>query len=354
MSDFVRNCGDFLNVLLLPFPQAWKDQLTEKKTSGSTTALQNAGRNRLLDLNVIGIIAEYYGCDFAFTSEDVKVNMNIAWEDCVQDVTLRSPTHLCELADGCIAVAEGCGGGLICIFRGDALVQTIGRGILSCTSGICTNSKNQIIVTETYRNQVHVFARNGSHVRSFGSKGSGEGQFDEPWGVCVNSQGHILVADCSNHRICVFDSEGKFVRNFGSQGSGDGEMKHPYGVSVDHKDNVYVTEDGNHRVSKFSSDDTFVCTFGSYGSGPGQLKSPHDACVTRDGRYLVVADSSNHRIQVLSGVDGSFVASYGSGGYDVEGGCFQFTSGCVVTRKGHILVCDFVNNRVHMICAKKN
>ena len=41
----------------------------------------------------------------------------------------------------------------------------------------------------------------GSHVRTIGSKGSGNGQFNYPWGVSFDGQGRIVVSDSGNDRI---------------------------------------------------------------------------------------------------------------------------------------------------------
>jgi tripartite motif-containing protein 71 len=316
-------------------------------TKNRTTPIQRTSDNKLLDLNILRIIHGYLYAPFYFTSQDVSVDHRIIIANDVNSVTLKNPGHICELSDGCIAVAEWRSGGLIRIFSDGVLVQSIGSGIVSAPCGICTNSSDQLIVTDYSNHQVHVFNRDGSHVRSFGSQGSGDGQLSYPCGVCVDGEDNVYVADDDNHRICVFDSEGKFVRKIGSQGSGDGQLNRPSSVCVDGEDNVYVAEDGNHRVSKFSSSGAFVCTFGSKGSGPGQLYSPWDVCVTRDGKYIVVADYSNHRVQVLSGSDGSFVASYGSNGSG--DGQFQLASGCPVTADGRILASDYHNHRVHEI-----
>ena len=43
----------------------------------------------------------------------------------------------------------------------------------------------------------------GSHVRTIGSQGSGNGQFKYPYGVLVDSQGRIIVSEYSNNRIQV-------------------------------------------------------------------------------------------------------------------------------------------------------
>jgi hypothetical protein len=334
----------FLLGLLNPYPLSWRSKTKEEKKTIGESALQRTGKHKLLDLNVLPIINSYMETPFYFTSEDVKVQIRSIIADGVNGVRLRYPTDLCELSDGCIAVVEYINGGLIRIFHNNALVQSIGRGIIYRLGGICTNSSDQLVVTDQDKHQVHVFNRNGSHVRSFGSKGFGDGQFSYPHGVCVNSAGFILVADWWNHRICGFDSEGKFVYKFGSKGSGKGYLNQPHGVCVDDEDNIYVVEQGNQRVSKFSSSGAFICTFGSYGIDPGQLMVPWNGCVTHDGKYIIVADRGNHRVQVLSGLDGSFIASYEN---VAEKSMFAY--GCIITADGRILVSDFCNNRIHEI-----
>jgi tripartite motif-containing protein 2/3/tripartite motif-containing protein 71 len=41
----------------------------------------------------------------------------------------------------------------------------------------------------------------GSHVRTIGSKGSGNGQFSYPYGVLIDGQGRIIVSEYGNYRI---------------------------------------------------------------------------------------------------------------------------------------------------------
>ena len=52
---------------------------------------------------------------------------------------------------------------------------------------------------------------------SFGSNGTGKGQFNSPCGVCVSSTGNIAVADYGNNRVQVFSSEGNYLREFGQE-----------------------------------------------------------------------------------------------------------------------------------------
>jgi DNA-binding beta-propeller fold protein YncE len=330
----------FVLGLLKPYPITW--QCANEK---SVTALQRAADNKLLDLNILRVVKDYLDTPFYFTSQNVAVQTRSIIANDVNDVKLQEPGHICELSDGCIAMVEYCQGGLIRIFNDGVLVQSIGCGIISAPCDICTNSSDQLVVTDVHKHQVHVFARDGSHIRSFGSQGSGDGQLSRPRGVCVNSKGHILVADCWNDRISVFDREGKFVRKFGC--SGDGRLRYPFSICVDGYDNIYVADYGNHRVPKFSSSGEFLCSFGSYGRDPGQLYLPLDVRATYDGKYIVVVNSFTNRVQILSGSDGSFVASFGSSDSGIVQ--LQYAAKCTITSDGRILISDYCNHRIHEI-----
>jgi DNA-binding beta-propeller fold protein YncE len=78
------------------------------------------------------------------------------------------------------------------------------------------------------------FSRDGRFLKSWGRKGSGPGEFDEPHDIFVGgSRGWVYVADRRNNRIQVFDQEGDFIaawRQFGQ----------PSSVFVGLDDTIYV------------------------------------------------------------------------------------------------------------------
>lgn len=81
---------------------------------------------------------------------------------------------------------------------------------LSKPQGVTTNSKGYILVTEGGANCVSVFDREGQKLFSFGSNGSGNQQFEDPWGITVDKDDNIYVADSSNNRIQKFTAKGNF------------------------------------------------------------------------------------------------------------------------------------------------
>ena len=91
--------------------------------------------------------------------------------------------------------------------------------------------------------------------------------------IALDSAGHIIVADCCNNRVQVLRySDGSHVRTIGSKGSGNGQFQYPCSVAVDGSGNIFVHDGvGNGRIQVFRvSDGAHVRSMCSKGSGPGR------------------------------------------------------------------------------------
>jgi tripartite motif-containing protein 71 len=144
----------------------------------------------------------------------------------------------------------------------------------------------------------------GAHIRTIGSKGSGNGQFAIGCcGVAFDSEGNLVVADCNNHRVQVLRySDGAHVRTIGSEGYGAGRFQLPVGVAFDAAGHIVVVENGNHRVQVLRySDGAHVRTIGSGSKGSGNMEfdNPYGGIAIDSDGLIVVADTLNHRVQVL-------------------------------------------------------
>jgi len=87
---------------------------------------------------------------------------------------------------------------------------------------------------------------------TWGSFGSGDGQFNVAVGVATDGSGNVYVADSRNYRIQKFDASGTFLYTWGKFGSGDGQFNPPFGVATDGSGNVYVADTQNNRIQKFA------------------------------------------------------------------------------------------------------
>lgn len=142
-------------------------------------------------------------------------------------------------------------------------------------------------------------------VKTIGSQGIGDGQFEEPTGIAVDSSDNVFVSDTINDRIQEFDSSGALVRIIGTSGTGNGQLKLPGGLAIDAAGNLWVADFGNHRIQEFTANGSFVQHFG----GTPQMQSPVDLDFDSSGNVWI-ADQTNLILQYTS--SGTFIKQIGS------------------------------------------
>ena len=174
-----------------------------------------------------------------------------------------------------------------------------GNGQFTNPYCVAVGNSGNVYVVDTGNNRVQEFTSTGTYVTSWGSSGSGNGQFNYPFGVAVDDSGNVYVADVFNNRIQEFTSTGTYVTSWGSSGSSNGQFNSMRGVAVDDSGNVYVADFGNNRIQKFTSTGTYVTQWGSSGSGNGQFTNPFGVAVDNSGN-VYVSDSNNNRVEKFS------------------------------------------------------
>jgi sugar lactone lactonase YvrE len=147
--------------------------------------------------------------------------------------------------------------------------------------------------------EVKKFDQQGVLLKSFGSYGSGDGQFDNAYKGVIDRNGHLCVVELFNYRVQIFDSEGTFITKFGAKGAGDGQFSYPSGIALDGAGNFYIADQGNHRVQVFNSAGEFKKKFGSLGSTHGKFTNPVRVTLDAWGN-IYVTDNSNNRIEIFS------------------------------------------------------
>ena len=178
--------------------------------------------------------------------------------------------------------------------------------------GVAVSQRGEVVVTEETK-CVSVLSYNGKKIRSFGTYGSGQGQFKNSLGVAVDDKGNIVVTDWYNHRIHKFTAEGHFLAAVGTRGSGPLQWQQPCGITFNSSNGkVYVADKYNHRVQVLNSDLVFSSTFGKKGKDRGQFNSPYGIACDSAGK-VYVADRNNNRIQVFT-VEGKFLRMFSDGG----------------------------------------
>ncbi|XP_066977203.1 RING finger protein nhl-1 [Macrobrachium rosenbergii] len=136
----------------------------------------------------------------------------------------------------------------------------------------------------------------------------------------------------------------RLLIKIGSRGSEAGNFTWPRGIAVGPDNSIVVADSSNHRVQVFDQQGNFLKEFGSYGSAEGEFDCLAGVAVNRIGQYII-ADRYNHRIQVFDPT-GMFLRSFGSQGSG--DGRFSYPWGVTTDALGFIYVCDKENHRVQV------
>ena len=208
--------------------------------------------------------------------------------------------------------------------------------------GVVATKNEDIVVAECYANRITILNKEGKKVKSFGTKGTKEGQFTNPRGVAISQDGHILVTD--NHRLQKLTFEGDCVKSVGSSETGNGPLQFdiPLGITVHPTTGqIFIADMYNHRIQVLNKDLTYSHSFGKKGSSPKQLNQPYDVTFDNEG-CLYVADFSNHCIKKFTST-GQYISRFSSEGSNPG----QITNPTSIHIDNNLLyVSEYGNNRI--------
>ena len=180
--------------------------------------------------------------------------------------------------------------------------------------------------------------------------------FDRPFDLLRLTNGNIVVSEFAGDRLSFVTADGDYIKSFGSKGRGDGQLLGPQYLAQDSNGNIFVTDYGNRRVAVFSEDGEFLFNF-------GEFKSPTGIAIYADSVYI--ADSYYGCIYTydLSGnYEGVFVPDetfenpeamrlYKDGLLVCDGSKLYSVS---ISSGAPVLVADTGNGPSHITCAEED
>ena len=103
---------------------------------------------------------------------------------------------------------------------------------------ILTLPNGDILVAEGHGSmnaRILRFARDGRYISSWGKRGAGPLEFDQPHALAMDSRGRIFVGDRSNNRIQILDQNGALLDTWY-------QFSRPSGIYIDANDVIYVAD----------------------------------------------------------------------------------------------------------------
>jgi hypothetical protein len=289
---------------------------------------------------------------------------------------------------------------------GDVVVDAQGNLVIADTA----NNRIRVVAesTGTFFGQAmtagDIYTVAGDGTASYNSDGidAVSADLNGPGGVAVDSHGNLVIADTNNNRIrVVADSTGTFYGQAMTSGDiytvvGNGTsgftatpgpadsnpLDNPNGVSIDAQGNLVIADTGNDSIEVVpDSTGTFYDKsmtaqyLYTVAGGPAspQLNGPAGVALDAHGN-VVIADTRNHRVQVLAEATGTFYgvsmnfgtaytvagdATNVTGGYTGDGvpatgtsmpsGELRFPRSVAVDAQGNLVIADTGNNRVRVV-----
>lgn len=176
-------------------------------------------------------------------------------------------------------------------------------GALGKTDGIkrpvglaVDEARNLLVVVNGDEHAVRLYTRSLNLIKTIGSRGSEEGQFNFPTYACMVPGVGFAVVDSGNFRIQLFDYTGRFLRAFGRVGDMAGQFARPKGIAVDSDGHLYVVDGAFNNFQIFNQDGRILTFVGQGGVRKGQFQVPNGIAIDASGG-IYVADQINHRIQ---------------------------------------------------------
>ncbi|CEP01732.1 IPT/TIG domain-containing protein [Plasmodiophora brassicae] len=244
------------------------------------------------------------------------------------------------------------------LFGGDAVVST-----LSLAQGATPNG----IQSRTTEIRFDDGALDGLLSTLSGSFSSGKsdglgplGHLDNPWGIVMDSgRSRLYVSDTNNNRLCAVDVESGNLTTFAGSSSGfvDGpgylaRFSRPRGMFLRSDGYLVIADTENHAIRLVSPVGVTTTLVGGVYGAP--LSRPSGVCVNASNAVVFIADTENNRILTLLS-NGTLSVYAGSGQYGYADSLnprtarFRHPSAVAVDSLGNLYVADSLNHCIRKV-----
>lgn len=171
-----------------------------------------------------------------------------------------------------------------------AMLAAWGSGMFSFPHGFAVDREGNVWATDQRTHQVLKWSSDGRLLMTLGERGeSGDppSRLSEPTDVAIAPNGDVFVTEGHSfaagvNRVSKFRSDGTFVTSWGSTGSGPGEFNVPHTIALDSQGRVFVGDRANNRIQIFDQDGNFLDVWYQFGRPSGIAITPDDRIYVAD------------------------------------------------------------------------
>jgi sugar lactone lactonase YvrE len=193
-----------------------------------------------------------------------------------------------------------------------------------------------------------------------------DGMFRQPTDIAWDSQGYFYITDgYINSRVAKYDKNGDWVKSWGSKGTGPGQFSTPHAIAIDKNDNIYVGDRANRRIQVFDTDGKFLRmltidvppepgTHATYGNTPtGErlakvIGAPNSICITPGPNQVMFVGESTFPGRIFKvALDGKVLGVIGKSGRNLKQ--FSGAHGLACPSENEIYAAETANWRVQKL-----
>jgi sugar lactone lactonase YvrE len=219
-----------------------------------------------------------------------------------------------------------------------------GNGQFTRPGSMAIDAQGNLWVVDSNDNRLEEFKEGGSYASLIHPEASSKCALSRPTGVAINAAGNLWVTDSGDKRVVELSPAGACLGEFGGAGTAGGKFagSGPEAIAIDYHGNIWVADTYGGRLEKFSETGVFIRSVATKGKGAEQLGQP-DGVAIAPGGNVFVTDWEDDKVAEY-GEGGKFIRQFGSQGS--EPGQLQNPTGIAVDSRGDVWVPDQNNGRV--------
>jgi DNA-binding beta-propeller fold protein YncE len=172
---------------------------------------------------------------------------------------------------------------IIAVDMNGHLLRSWGKGLYKMPHGVRIDPAGNIWTTDSVNSTVLKFSPQGAKLLEIDVGGQPAPGVNGTTDVAFGPDGHVFVADgYGNARILEYSADGKLIHSFGSHGTGPGQFNIPHAILI--KDGtMYVADRENGRIQRFDLTGKFLGEWDGFGKPMTLAFGPDDSLVVGTG-----------------------------------------------------------------------